>query len=166
VIFHKNTRIVITFFLFSLTLSCSSPSLIEYVPKNQKEKSIIRILIQYEDAKNNYDLDRFFACLHERGLYNFAGGVMVSKEELRRLLPAFWFELKSNNPLIYPIGRESMSGNYIRTIRFFNPQIITNEDTANVTLTFIYLGWRRRHYVSMLRENDQWLITKLDWEQN
>ncbi|MEN8690309.1 MAG: hypothetical protein AB1Z20_09420 [Desulfobacterales bacterium] len=46
-------------------ISCSGPSLEEYLPKNQEEKNIISLLIQYQDAKINCDLDQFLDCLFD-----------------------------------------------------------------------------------------------------
>jgi hypothetical protein len=46
-------------------ISCLGPSLEEYLPKNQEEKNIISLLIQYQDAKINCDLDQFLDCLFD-----------------------------------------------------------------------------------------------------
>ena len=162
----KTTKIYVLHLILLLTLSCSGSSLTEYVPKNQEEKKIILLLIQYQDAKISCDLDQFLACLHKKGKYHFGRGVMVSKKELKKSLPAFCSSLQSGNRAFYPMNREMITGNYIRTGRFFNPQIVINQETAEVTMTFMKWGWRLRHYISMLRENGQWLINRLDWETN
>ncbi len=163
---HRAIKICASCAIMIWTLSCSSPSLKEYVPRNQGEKKIVSLLIQYQDAKINCDLDRYLACLHEKGKYHFGRGSMVSKNDLKKSLPDFWSELKSGNPAFYPMNREMVTGNFIRTGRFINPKIVIHQDTAEVTMTFTKLGWRLRHYISMRRENDQWLITRLDWETN
>ena len=110
-------------FIFSAFInmaSCSNVSLKEYNPKNQEEQNIVLLLVQYQEAKINCDLDQYLACLHEKGQYHFARGSMVSKEELRKHLPVFWSGLQSGNRVFYPMNREMITGNYIRTGRFIN----------------------------------------------
>ena len=159
------TKICLSSLIIILTLSCSGPSLEEYVPKNS-EKKIIPLLIEYQDAKINCDLDQFLACLHEHGLYHFGRGFMVSKRELKESLPSFWAGLKSGSRIAYPMNREMITGNYILTGRFYDPQIVVKQETAEVIVTFIKWGWRLRHYILMAKENEQWLINRLDWETN
>ena len=163
---HGSIKICLSYLILLSTLSCYGPSLTEYVPLNEEEKKIMSLLIQYQDAKTNCNLEKFLACLHEKGKYQFGRGSMVSKIELKRLLPGFWSELQSGNPAFYPINREMMTGNYIRTGRFLKPQITINRDTAEITMTFTKLGWRLKHYISMFREDDQWLINRLAWDMN
>jgi len=160
------TKIIPPLLIITLNISCSGPSLEEYLPKNQEEKNIISLLIQYQGAKINCDLDQFLACLHEKGDFHFGIGFMLSKKELKESLPSFWAGLKSGSREFYPMNREMITGNYILTGRFFNPQIVINQESAEVIMTFMKWGWRLRHYISMIKENDQWLITRLDWETN
>lgn len=150
--------------IFMLAFSCSNTSLKEYASENQQETEIVKILIQYQDAKNNFDLEKYLACLHNQGKYYFGGGQMVSKEELKKLLPNFWTRLQSGDRTFYPMSRESLNGNYFQSGEFINPQIVITQDTADVTVTFTKDGWRLKHYISMVRENNQWLIKRLDWE--
>ena len=163
---RKETIIYMTLIILCLNLSCSGPSLTEYQPKNEEEKEIISLLIQYQDAKINCSLNQFLSCLHEKGEYHFGRGFMVSKNELEESLPSFWAGLKSGSRVVYPMNREMITGNYIITGRFYNPQIEFKQDAAEVIMTFMKWGWRLRHYISMIKENDQWLITRLDWEEN
>jgi hypothetical protein len=124
------------------------------------------VLIRYQDAKVSCDLNQYLACRHDKGAYHFGRGYKVSKEKLKKTLPAFWAVLQSGNRLAYPMNREMITGNYIITGRFYNPEITVAQDTADVTMTFMKWGWRLRHYVSLRKENDQWLINRLDWEEN
>ena len=75
---HPKTKICLSLWIIILNISCSGPSLEEYVPKNSEEMKILSLLIDYQDAKINCDLDQLLACLHERGLYHFGRGFMVS----------------------------------------------------------------------------------------
>lgn len=163
---RRKKIICLSLMILYLNLSCSGPSLTEYVPKNEEEKEIIYLLIQYQDAKINCDLDQFLACLHEKGNFHFGRGFMLSKMELKESLPPFWAGLRSGSREFYPMNREMITGNYILTGRFFNPQIVINQESAEAIMTFMKWGWRLRHYISMIKQNDQWLITRLDWETN
>ena len=160
------TQILLPLFIIILNMSCSGPSLEEYGPKTQEEQKIIFLLIQYQDAKINCDLDQYLSCLHEKGTFHFGRGFMLSKNELKESLPSFWAGLKSGSREYYPMTREMITGNYILTGRFFNPIIAINQDSADAIVTFIKYGWRLRHFISMVKENDQWLISRLDWETN
>ena len=160
------TKIFLPLLIITLSISRSGPLLEEYLPKNQEEKKIILLLIQYQDAKIYCDLDQFLACLYEKGNFHFGRGFMLSKKELKESLPSFWAGLQSGSPEFYPMNREMITGNYILTGRFFNPQIVINQESAEVIMTFMKWGWRLRHYISMIKQNDQWLITRLDWETN
>jgi hypothetical protein len=65
------------FFAFSISCCCDS-SIEKYEPKNQDEKNI-SLLIQYQDAKNHFDIKRLLSLLHEKGEFSFQCGLMVSK---------------------------------------------------------------------------------------
>ena len=160
------TKITLPLLMITWNISCSGPSLEEYLPENPEEKKIVSLLIQYQDAKINCNLDQFLACLQENGTFHFGRGFMLSKNELKESLPSFWAGLKSGSREFYPMNREMITGNYILTGRFFNPKIVIYQESAEVILTFMKYGWRLRHYISMIKENDQWLITRLDWETN
>ena len=163
---HKAAKTYVLLFVLSWFFSCSRSPLTEHVPKNPEEKKIIDLLIRYQDAKINCNLERFMACLHEQGLYQLAGGSLISKNELKGRLPLFWAGLQSGSPAIYPINREMITGDYFRTGRFYDSQIVINGDTAHATVTFVKWGWHLDHYITMRREKDGWLILRLDWETN
>lgn len=160
------TRNILTLLIITLNIACSGPSLDEYLPNNQEEKKIISLLIQYQDAKINCNLEQYLACLHKKGLFHFGRGFMLSKKELKESLPPFWAGLKTGGREFYPTNREMITGNYILTGRFLNPRIVINQESAEVIVTFMKNGWRLEHFISMIKENDQWLITQLDWETN
>jgi hypothetical protein len=105
--------------------------------RNQEEKDIIRLLIKYEKAKMNYNLEKYLDCLHEKGTFHFVRGFMVSKKESENSLPAFWSGTQTGNPAVYPMNWEMITGNYILRERFYNPAIVVDQSTAEVTMTFI-----------------------------
>ena len=155
--------------LFTLTFACKLPGEVEltdYQPKNKVEGEIVALLIEYQDAKNRLDLDRFMACLDEQGRFSYMGAAMVSKKRLRTSLPSFWKTLQSPNRIVlYPLSHEFVTGDYYLSGRLVNPRISNNGCSADVTVTFASGWWRQKHYISMHRVNDRWMITLLDWEE-
>lgn len=155
--------------LLVLTLNGCLPGdvqLTEYRPKSKVEGEIVALINVYQDAKNRQDLNRFLACLDEQDRFSYKGAVMVSKERLRAFLPAFWKTLQSSNRIVaYPLSHEFVTGDYYLSGRLVNPLISINGSSADVTVTFTSGWWRQKHFISMQRVNDRWLITTLDWEE-
>ncbi len=140
--------------------------LTEYRPKSKAEGEIIALINAYQDAKNRQDINRFMACLDEQGRFSYKGAVMVSKERLRAFLPDFWKTLQSPDRIVaYPLSHEFVTGDYYLSGRLVNPMIAINGSSADVTVTFTSGWWRQKHFISMQRVNDRWLINLLDWEE-
>ncbi len=145
-----------------LTLSCSDTPLKEYEYKSQEEKEILALLIEYEDARNRFDIERYLATLHDQGVYHYACNVMVSKEALRNDLPEFWIKLRAGE-LLSPMCRENMTGNYFLTGALHNPEISIDQDTARIKLMYSSWGFRLIRYIHARRDDGRWLINRLDW---
>jgi hypothetical protein len=45
------TKIIPPLLIITMNISCSGPSLEEYLPKNKEEKNIISLLIQFEVSR-------------------------------------------------------------------------------------------------------------------
>jgi len=146
--------------------SCCDSLIDEYEPKNQDEKEILSLLIQYQDAKNNLDIERLLSFLHEKGLFTFQCGRMVKKKVLEEELPAFWADIQAGNAAVFPIVHECINGDYYTSGEFNNPQIEINDDTAEATVLFTKGVCRVELYFSILRENDRWLITRTEWGES
>jgi len=78
----------------------------EYVPENRDEREIISILIQYQDAKNQFDIEKLLSFLHDKGEFSFACGIMISKTELKEVLPVFWTRMRSEKLAVVPMAHE------------------------------------------------------------
>lgn len=165
----RKNFLCIGLFLFALTFGCYLPGdvqLTDYLPKNKVEGEIVALLIEYQDAKNQLDLTRFLACLYEQGRFSYRGAAMVSKGRLRTSLPDFWKTLQSPNRIVvYPLSHEFVTGDYYLSGRLVNPRIFINGSSVDVTVTFTSGWWRQKHFLSMQRVNDRWMITLLDWEE-
>ena len=150
----------------ALVISSCSDSITKYDPKNQDEREIISLLIQYQEAKNHFDIERLLSFLHEKGEFSFECGLMVSKTKVREALPDLWAEIRSGNQAAVPMVHECINGDYKKSGELNSPQIEINHDAAEVTVNYTSGFCRLPQYFSMLRENDRWMITRTEWGQN
>ena len=135
----------------------------KFEPATQDERDIISLLIQYQEAKNNHDIDQLLSFLHDNGKFALQCGRMVTKGILKDELPAFWDDILSGNVAVFPIVHECINGEYYKTGMLNNPKIEVNNDTSMVTVLFTRGIGRVPFYVSMFRENNRWLITRTEW---
>lgn len=151
---------LVLFFAFS-----SGTSLEDYVSRNQNEADIIDLLVKFQTAKQQFDLETYLSCLDENGSFMFSGHLMVSKQELSTLLPDFWKGLKTNDPHVRPMCRENLNGNFFNG-SFFDPIISIKKGNAQVTLTFQtpVIRWRALLFLNVIRKNGRWLISKYEWD--
>jgi len=149
-----------------MPVACSQVPLSAYQPKNQTEKEIKAVLINYLKAKQQFNINAYLDCLYDQGEFHFECGRFLTKEELGQLLPGFWNYMRSGDPSFYPINRECITGDYFDTGDYINPVIEARDDKAQVTLTFSVGWWRLNHYISLIKHYDCWLIKRLYWEMN
>ena len=148
----------------ALAISCGcDASIAKYEGKNIHEKAIISVLIQYQDARNNFDIEKILSLLHDKGTFTFQCGRMVTKAVLEKELPGFWADIQSGNAAVFPIVHECINGDYYKSGQLNNPQIAVNNNTAEVTVLFTKRVCRVELYLSMHHENDRWLITRTEW---
>ena len=155
--------------LFALAVDGCLPGdvqLTEYRPKSKLEGEIVDVLIEYQDAKNRFDLERLMSLLHEKGEFSFQCGLMVSKTRLRELLPGFWAGIKSGKSAAFPMVHECVNGDYYKSGTLSNPEIEVHKDTAEATVLFTKGFSRVKQYFSMLREDNKWLITRTAWGES
>ena len=150
--------------VFIIFFACSNTPIEDYLPKDQEEEKIMALLVRYQEARKHFHLEQYLGCLHEQGSYHHASRIMLSKKALAARLPDFWAELQKGNRLFFPMCRENLSGNYFVGFRLVNPTILIDHNTAAVTATYVNKGWRTRHYIFLIKENNRWLINRLDWE--
>jgi hypothetical protein len=155
--------LIIIVLLFS---SCSDSSIAEYEPNNQDEREITSLLIQYQEAKNHFNMARLLSFLHEKGEFSFECGRIVSKPVLKEVLPGLWTQIQSGNQAIIPIVHECINGDYFKSGELNNPRFEINNDTAEVSVLFTNGFCRLPQYFSIIRENDRWLITRTEWGHN
>jgi hypothetical protein len=148
------------------TMSCGDTPLSQYTPRSTDEKQIVSALMQYQDARNRFDLERLLSLLHEKGEFTFQCGMQVSKNRLKEMLPGFWEELKSGDSAVIPLVHECINGDYYHTGRLNNPQVEIHNDTALATALFTKGVCRVLLNVALLREDGRWLITRTEWGES
>ena len=143
----------------------SGTSMDEYIPQNKEEYEIIDLLTKFQEAKQEFDSEKYLSCLDEKGRFMFGGHLMVSKRELSALLPDFWKRLRENDAHVKPMCRENLNGNFFNA-SFFNPIILIDNNIARVTLTFQtpLVKWRTLLFLEVIRKNGAWLISKYEWD--
>ena len=163
-------RLFISVSVFSLALALyfaysSGTALDDYIPKNEDEGRIIDVMVTFQTAKQQFDSVAYLSCLDENGTYMFGGHLMVSKKELRRLLPEFWAGLKTINTHNMPISRENLNGNYLEG-SFFDPIISVTDTLAEVTVTFEtpVIKWRTLLFINLVKKHNRWLIQEYRWD--
>lgn len=159
--------IVITVCLVTLVSGMydSGTRIDRYIPGNAEEAAIIQRIIAFHDAASTHDLESYLSCLSHGGKYMFSGTLMVSKEELARLLPGFWADLESGNMLARAMCRESLNGNFFNGI-LYDPVIEITGNTAAAAIKFItpVSRWKTYLFLKFRKRNNTWKIHELEWD--
>lgn len=147
-------------------LSGCDHSIKTYEAGNPHEREIIAVLVRYQNARNRFDLETLLSLLDDDGVFTFGCGQMVSKNDLKSLLPALWAELRANNHAVIPIVHECINGDYLKSGQLYNPEIRIDGNMAETSVLFARNFCRLPLYVSLHRQNQHWLITRTEWGQN
>lgn len=160
-------RLLAGFLLVALlaAFACDAP-LERYEAQSPSETAIVSVLIQYQEARNRFDLERLLPLLHDEGRFTFQCGMMISKKRLKDLLPGFWAALQAGDSSVIPIVHECINGDYYHSGRLNNPQIEIHDGRARATVLFTKGVCRVRLYVALQREGDRWLITRTEWGES
>ncbi len=149
--------------LAGVLVACGDIRIADYQPASADERKIIALLVQYQDAKNNQDLERFLSLLHDDGVFGFQCERMVSKAVLRKELPGFWADIQAGDAAVFPMVHECINGEYYPICAFANPHIEIKDDNAVGSALFTKGVCRVPLYFSMSREADSWRITRTEW---
>ena len=141
-------------------------SIAKYAPQNQAEREILSLLMEYKEAKYSFEIDKLLPLLHDRGEFTFQCGQMVTKTELKEMLPGFWATLRSGDTAIIPLVHECINGDYYESGEFNNPVIEIRDNTARANVLFTHGVCRVMLYFTLCRENDRWLITRTEWGES
>lgn len=145
--------------------SCTGPPLRDYVPKNDNESLIVHRIMIYQKARNDGNVSAYLACLHDSGSFSFIGDYKLSKSELAKRIDHFWKRLKAKELSVYPIARESITGDFFDRWQFVDPVIEVDGEKAWVeTICKSSLICQQRHFISLCKIDDTWLISSTDWQ--
>lgn len=160
-------REIIAVIVLSVTaMGCRITSIDSYVPQTPDEGEIIGVLKQYRDAKNDYDIDRYLACLHPDGRFSFMGCHVLTKSSLEEQLPRFWHRLRKKDATLYPMVHETVTGDFFQDWFFYRPEISVDGNTAEASV--MCRAWRvcsQRHDIFLVKENGRWMISETAWHQ-
>ena len=136
-----------------------------YIPRNDDEAQIVTLLRAFQKAKREYDLEAYLACLSDKGEFMFGGSIMVSKTELKKLLPPFWADRRTDHINTRPSSREELNGNFFDGI-FYDPVIEVNKDKAKAIVTFAtpVIRWKTKLFLNFRKPNGFWQISRLEWD--
>jgi len=137
----------------------------KYIAKNTDEAQIIALLNSFQKARKEYNLETYLACLSDNGKFMFGGSIMVSKKELRKLLPAFWEDRRTNHIKTRPSSREELNGNFFDGI-LYNPIIKVTKNKAKAVVTFVtpIIRWKTKLFLDFRKHNGFWQISRLEWD--
>jgi len=147
-------------FVYSDTISIEA-----YRPGSVDEARIIELIKTFHKAGQVRDLKTYLSCLSPKGRFMFSGGLMVSKEQLRLLLPEFWTDLENNASLTRAASRESMNGNFLRG-SLYDPRVSVQGLRAGASLTFSddKTGWKTVLFMEFENQDQEWKILRFEWD--
>ena len=129
---------------FLIFNSCDS-SISEYVPKNDDEKNVIKLLNSYRDARNNGDINKIQSLFHDNGTYLDLNGQKLTKKEIAKSDPEFWIRY----------GK----------IKLLSPEINIKDHKATVSLkNSIGVDYVPQVF-TLIKENGNWIIMDVRTEQ-
>lgn len=129
--------------LFWLLSSCGSGTpLNEYQPQNQSEKELTHALLRHADARVAGDIKKILSGIHDDCQVNLHPYVSLTKQQLAEVEVDDWtFDGK---------------------LYLFDPKFDITGDTAKVSLKVkIGFAGNRMNIFTMIKENNEWLISKL-----
>jgi hypothetical protein len=143
----------------------SGTPLSDYAPANTDEADIQSLLLRYQNAKNEHNVDGFLSCFTAGGRFMYSGHLMVTRDELKVLLPKYWANLRSGDLMVRPMCRENLNGNLFNG-RLFDPIITVDQDTDTVCATFVSskVRWRTLLFLDLLNIDGRWYIDRLRWD--
>jgi hypothetical protein len=130
-----------------------------YNPQNENERALTTLFIDYITARNDRDVDRFLATLHDDCRYMVTKDLIASKEELKRMLPGLWMQ---NDDDTVAFGKcmawECWNENNYETGMLINPKFQIAGNQANARFKFHSGLFLDDNFFSLTREDQAWRI--------
>ena len=132
-----------------------------YTPRNEDERAITHLFIDYIAARNQRDVERFLATLHADCAYMVTKDRIVTKSELKGLLPELWMQ---NDDGTAAFGKcmawECWNENFYRTGMLINPKFHIDRNEAHVRFKFHSGLFLDDNFFHLIRENHTWRIKR------
>lgn len=128
-------------FLIFILSACGTP-IDDYNPKNEKEKEIKSLLVQFAEYRNNYDVNNMASCLADNCIINYYGGSLTKASFVARMKRS---------------DLESMG-----KFKFTDPKFNIVDEIAQVSISFRQGLTVFTVNFKMIRENSGWKISKWD----
>lgn len=157
--------VVIALLAIALFGMYSGTRIDRYIPKNDEEAQIVTLLNTFQKAKKEYNLETYLDCLSDKGEFMFGGSILVSKKELKKLLPPFWTDRRTNHIKTRPSSREELNGNFFDGI-LYDPIITVTKDKAKAIVTFVtpIIRWKTKLFLDFRKHNGVWQISRFEWD--
>ena len=124
-----------------LFISCET-SINEYKAKSDDEKQIIAVLNTYVEARNSGNLKILRSTFHDNGIYISGRGREIKANEILDTKPEWW----------------TSDGD----VKLYEPKITINGNKASVMTTAKYGSFSTAHIYTLINENGNWLIMKVE----
>jgi hypothetical protein len=130
-----------------------------YNPKNEDERALTALFIDYITARNERDVDRFLSTLHEDCRYMVTKDLIASKENLKNMLPDLWMQ---NDDGSVAFGKcmawECWNENNYKTGMLINPKFQITGNQANARFKFHSGLFLDDNFFFLTKEDQRWRI--------
>ena len=133
----------------------------EYETQDRDEKMILSLFLDFAQARNTRDVERFLSTFHEDARYMIEPGFMATKKELRALLPGLWDKGADGC-----ITWECIDENCFSHWSLANPEFFLGQNQARVEMLIKAGIYRGPLYVDLVKDQNQWFITELTRPRN
>ena len=134
-------------FIFAIIFifyACAAIPLKDYQPRSAGEEEIIKVITDYEKAWNVHDIAGLMTFYHSSAVIeDGCTGRLLTKSEL----PNQFKRIMEEHPTV--------------KLKLINPKLDVSGNEANVKITSTEFEVEPEHFrIEMLKENDNWLVTK------
>jgi hypothetical protein len=133
----------------------------KYKPKNDDEYAITNLFIKYIHARNDRDVDEFLSTLDNDCQYMVDRDRIVSKKELKEMLPELWMQ-NDDNGMVFGscMTWECVDENYFKTGMLINPKFKISDLGAEVKFQFSAGVFLDENFFQLTKKNNTWRITR------
>jgi hypothetical protein len=152
------TKIFITLFILLasgvLTKALWFTPITTFHPGNAEENALKDVFVEYITARNNREVERFMATLHEDCRYMVTKDLIATKQELRGMLPGLWMQYDDDTVAFGKcMAWECWNENYYRTGMLVNPKFTIEGDQAYARFKFHSGLFLDENFFQLVKDN-------------